>query len=84
MKSITIHKIDDETEQKLLELANKEGISLNRLIKKVLRESLGLDKSSRNNKSDFADFLGVWSDSEAEAFQQNVAPLEEIHNEDWE
>ncbi len=84
MKSITIHKIDDETEQKLLELANKEGISLNRLIKKVLRESLGLDKSSRTNISDFADFLGVWSDSEAVAFQQNVAPLEEIHNEDWD
>jgi len=84
MKSITIHKIDDETEQKLLELANKEGISLNRLVKRVLRESLGLDKISRNNKSDFADFLGVWSVSDAEEFQQNVAPLEEIDNEDWE
>lgn len=84
MKSITIHKIDDETEQKLLELANKEGISLNRLVKRVLRESLGLDKISRNNKSDFADFLGVWSDSDVEEFQQNIAPLKEIHNEDWE
>lgn len=84
MKSITIHKIDEETEQKLLELANKEGISLNRLVKRVLRESLGLDKISRNNKSDFADFLGVWSISDAEEFQQNVAPLEEIRNKDWE
>ncbi len=84
MKSITIHKIDEETEQKLLELANKEGISLNRLVKRVLRESLGLDKSSRNNKSDFADFLGVWSISDAEEFQQNIVRLEEIRNKDWE
>jgi len=84
MKSITIHKIDDETEKRLTELATKEGISLNRVIKRVLRESLGIEKKSRNNKSDFTEFCGIWSEDDFEEFKQKVAPLEEINEEDWE
>jgi plasmid stability protein len=84
MKSITIHKIDDETEKRLTELAAKEGVSLNRLIKRVLRESLGVEKKSVNNKSDFAEFCGIWSEEDFEEFKQKAAPLEEINEQDWE
>ena len=84
MKSITIHKIDDETEKRLTELAAKEGISLNRLIKRVLRESLGVEKKSVNNKSDFTEFCGIWSEEDLQEFQQKVAPLEKINDEDWQ
>ncbi len=84
MKSITIHKIDDETEKRLTELATKEGISLNRLIKRVLRESLGVEKKSTNNKSDFTEFCGIWSEEDLQEFQQKVAPLEKINDEDWQ
>lgn len=84
MKSITIHKIDDETEKRLTELATKEGISLNRLIKRVLRESLGVEKKSVNNKSDFTEFCGIWSEEDLQEFQQKVAPLEKINDEDWQ
>lgn len=84
MKSITIHKIDDETEKRLTELAAKEGVSLNRLIKSVLRESLGIEGKSRNNESDFAEFCGIWSEEDFEEFKQKVAPLEEINEQDWE
>jgi len=84
MKSITIHKIDDETEKRLTELATKEGISLNSLIKRVLRESLGVEKKSVNNKSDFTEFCGIWSEEDLQEFQQKVAPLEKINDEDWQ
>jgi len=84
MKSITIHKIDDETEKRLTELAAKEGVSLNRLIKSVLRESLGIEGKSRNNESDFAEFCGIWSEEDFEEFKQKTAPLEEINEQDWE
>ena len=75
MKSITIHKIDDETEKRLTELAAKEGVSLNRLIKSVLRESLGIEGKSRNNESDFAEFCGIWSEEDFKEFKQNTAQL---------
>lgn len=84
MKSITIHKIDDETEKRLTELAAKEGVSLNRLIKSVLRESLGIEGKSRNNESDFAEFCGIWSEKDFKEFKQKTAPLEEINEQDWE
>ncbi|MCH7928257.1 MAG: ribbon-helix-helix protein, CopG family [Candidatus Dadabacteria bacterium] len=84
MKSITIHKIDDETEKRLAELAAKEGVSLNRLIKRILRESLGIEKKSRNNKSDFSEFCGIWSQEDYEEFKHKTASLEEISEEDWQ
>lgn len=43
MKSITIHRLDDDLEARLGELAAQRGLSLNQLIKNLLRERLGLD-----------------------------------------
>lgn len=81
MKSITIHKIDDETEKALVEIAEKEGVSLNKLIKKLLRESLGLDEPK--HRADFESFCGLWSDEEADAFDKAAAGVDTYLEEEW-
>lgn len=84
MKSITIHKIDDETERALLEIAEREGISLNKLIKRLLRESLGLDDQLVDHRADFEEFFGVWTSEEADAFARRVSVFDEIEDQEWE
>lgn len=83
MKSITIHKIDDDIEQVLVTLAQKEGISLNRLIKRLLRERLGLTDEPINYRADFVEFCGVWSDEEADQFDKAVADFAVVDEIDW-
>ncbi|MEM7333993.1 MAG: hypothetical protein AAF490_18050 [Chloroflexota bacterium] len=83
MKSITIHKIDDETEQALLKIAERDGISLNKLVKQLLRESLGLEVPVPNHRAEFEEFLGSWSIEEKTEFDQKVAIFDTISDDDW-
>ena len=43
MKSITIHGLDEHLDRTIRSLAEREGLSMNKTIKKVLRSALGLD-----------------------------------------
>lgn len=83
MKSITIHKIDDETEKALLKIAQRDGVSLNKLIKKLLRESLGLDEPVIDHRDDFSEFCGIWTKEEANDFEQKVSAFDTILEDDW-
>ena len=83
MKSITIHKIDDATEDVLVSRARSEGVSLNQLIKRLLRESLGLGGGKPDHRADFAGFCGKWSDEEADEFDKAVSVFDEIYEEVW-
>lgn len=56
MKSITIHKLDDELEAVLVEKAQEEGLSQNQLIKQLLRKALGLN-NTKNRRADFKAFF---------------------------
>ena len=78
MKSITIHNIDGQTEKLLHERAKKEGISLNKLIKKLLRQSLGLEEKIIDNKEDFKEFFGSWSEEDYQEFNNNVKVFSEL------
>ena len=42
MKSITIHGLDEGLEAMIEEKARQEGLSLNKTVKMLLREALGL------------------------------------------
>ncbi len=84
MKSITIHRLDDDLEARLGELAAQRGLSLNQLIKSLLRERLGLDKAQIDFREDFEEFCGQWSDAEAETFNQTVAAFNAIDDEVWQ
>jgi len=84
MKSITIHKIDDATEGVLVARAHREGVSLNQLIKRLLRESLGIGGQKPDHRADFARFCGKWSEQEAEEFDKAVVVFDEIDEEVWQ
>jgi len=84
MKSITIHKIDDSTEEVLVARAKKEGVSLNQLIKRLLRESLGVSEKAPSHREDFAQFCGQWSKKETKEFDEAVAFFDEVDEEVWE
>ncbi|MCH7224759.1 FitA-like ribbon-helix-helix domain-containing protein [Haloferula sp. A504] len=83
MKSITIHKLDDATEERLVARARSEGVSLNQLVKRLLRESLGVHNAAPDHRRDFAAFCGRWSEQEAEEFDRAVAGFDEIDEEVW-
>lgn len=82
MKSLTIHNMESDLAAAIENLAEKTGLSQNKVIKKILRRALNLDKESAQ-KADFSEFLGVWSEEDFQEFQEAIKPLEEIDKEFW-
>ena len=84
MKSISVHKIDDETELALVERAREEGVSLNVCIKNILRDALGTGGKKLSHRRDFAEFCGSWSETQASEFDDAVSTFSEIDDDLWE
>lgn len=80
MKSITIHNLEPELEKSVVAYAKKHGLSLNKAIKKLLWNSVGLSQK----KADFSDLAGRWTQAEYEEFERNVKDQEKIFKEDWQ
>ena len=84
MKSITIHGLDDRLSHKISEAAKREGQSLNKTIKSLLEQALGLgSRKTTDHRDEFAEFLGLWSDKESKEFDDAIKDFEEINPEDW-
>lgn len=83
MKSITIHGLDDPLDKLIRQKARDSGLSLNKTIKKLLRDSLGISDRKRDNKQLFKDLVGVWSKKDLKEFEQNTKDFEKIDAEDW-
>ncbi|MBN1999598.1 hypothetical protein JW935_18735 [candidate division KSB1 bacterium] len=84
MKSITIHNLDDRASEKLSEVAKAQGLSLNKTIKKILYESLGLKVGeNKDHSEDFSEFFGNWSKEEGKIFEAAIQDFEKIDREDW-
>jgi len=87
MKSISVHGIDEETEKLILERARKRGVSVNKIVKELIAESLGLDPSGRDrdNRAAFADLCGVWTQEEADRLLQAMSGLglDSVEESEW-
>ena len=84
MKSITIHGIDEPLAELLKSRAQSEGLSINKTVKKILEESLGVRPRAKSiNRGDFEEFCGVWSDADLVEFEKNTKDLRKINTEDW-
>jgi hypothetical protein len=82
MKSITIHGIDDSLSELIKYRARSEGLSINKTIKKLLEETLGVKPRKKGiNRSDFEEFCGIWSESELAEFEENTKDLRNISHE---
>ena len=72
--TISLRNLPKEVEQAILETSRREGISLNKAALRLLQASL--PKPARN--PDFDDFIGTWSDAEADAFNAVLAEVRRI------
>lgn len=85
MSTLTVHALEPRVEKRIRSKAKREGQSLNRTIKKLLAESVGVSSSPQaDHRDDFVEFLGEWNDQDAETFQNAVADFEKIDPSDWQ
>lgn len=84
MKTISIHGIDEETEKIIRERAKSEGRSVNKIVKNMIADALGLNGKKKKNKTgEYADLSGVWTKSETDQFLESIEDMETIDPEDW-
>jgi len=84
MKSITIHKIDAPLYGIIKSKALSEGMSINKTVKKILEESLGVRPKPKGAfRNDFKEFCGIWSGIELAEFDERTRDLQKIDPEDW-
>ena len=82
MKSLTIHNIEEDVYKVLKKQATEQGTSLNKLIKKYLRQALGLDKS-QTKKRDVSFLVGSMSDEELKEFNEAISVFDQIDESEW-
>ena len=84
MSTITIRGIDETTARVLKERAKKEGISVNAVLLKTLKESLGLEKKNRTVvHTDLDHLAGTWSEKDFSEFQKKIADFETVDKKIW-
>jgi len=85
VKSITIHGLDKKLDEIIRKKAKNSGLSINRTIKKLLKESLGMKGEKENmHKANFIDIFGSWTKEDEKEFLKAVQDFEEIDKEEWQ
>lgn len=84
MKSITIHGLDDDLDEMIRIKAGEKGLSLNKMLKALVREALGMGTKPPDRKRDFQDLFGTWSQEDLLAFDQVTEDFGRIDPKDWE
>lgn len=84
MTTMTLRGVDERITAALKEKARKEGVSVNALMLRVLKESLGIEKKKRSVVYDDLDHLaGTWSKKDASEFERATAVFEKVDEEMW-
>ena len=83
MKSITIHGLDEEMEKLIKKRARSERKSINKIVKELLRSALGLGIGKKDNKNEFIDLFGIWTEDDEKSFAEAIKDLELVNPTDW-
>jgi hypothetical protein len=84
MTTMTLRGIDEPLAQTLKDLAHNQGVSLNTLALRLIREATGVDKRKRTLVHHDLDTLaGTWNEEDEVAFQVAIRSLENIDEEMW-
>lgn len=83
MKSITVHNIDEYTAKLIQQKASQSGLSLNKTIKALLHQALGVEKGTVDNQKSFQEFFGIWSEDDGFEFHSNTEDTRAIDKSDW-
>ena len=86
MNQLTIRGFDDELAGRIRQLANAEGISLNRAVLKLLRRGAGLGE--RHDKPDLVGdsldhLIGTWTAEDAAEMNRALEDLSRTDEEMW-
>lgn len=84
MTSITIHGLEEPLDSLIREKARQQGLSLNKTIKQLLAEALGVTPDIKTPRHNFEDLCGVWSPEELEEFTRNTQEFSITDPRDWE
>jgi len=83
MRSITIHNIEPELSSRIEKQSHENGTSLNKTIKSLLLEAVGLSAKGGARLDEFSDLSGVWSRKEANQFMAAISECGKVDKEDW-
>ncbi len=84
MSTITIRGVDETMARILKERAKNEGISVNAVLLKTLKESLGFAKKRRTVvHTDLDHLAGTWSEKDFAEFQKRSADFEAVDEKMW-
>lgn len=86
MKQLTVRLSEPELQRRIEDLAEREHLSLNQAVLKLLRRSVGLGPDSGEKVrigEDVDRFVGTWSEAEADEFEAAVEVFEQIDEGFW-
>lgn len=84
MATMTLRGIDDAISGALKEKARREDTSVNTVMLRILKESLGIEKKKRNVVYDDLDHLaGTWSSHDLTEFEQATSLFEKVDEDIW-
>lgn len=84
MTTMTLRGIDDTIAGALKERARQEETSVNAVMLKILKESLGIEKKKRTAVySDLDHLAGTWSAQECDDFLHATAVFEKVDEDMW-
>ncbi len=83
MKSLTIHNIDVSLMQIIERKAAEWDLSLNKTIKRLLRQQL-LNEPEIKDENPFNAIAGKWSSTEHQTFTENTAYFNQIDDSLWQ
>ena len=84
VKNLSLRGIDEDLSENLKKLSQKEGISLNKTVLKLLEDSVGIKRRMRLNiYRDLDDLAGTWSSREEKEFKDKIHFFEVIDKDLW-
>ena len=85
MKTLTVRGVEEPLAALIRAKAKSEGLSINKTIKKLLEECLGVKpQPDRKNLRGFETFCGLWTKDDLNEFEKKTSDLREIDDADWQ
>jgi plasmid stability protein len=84
MSTMTLRGVDETIAGALKEKARREDTSVNAVMLRILKESLGIEKKKRTIVYNDLDHLaGTWSARDAAEFESATAVFEKVDEDMW-
>jgi len=85
MKQLTIRGVDEKLHKTLQNKANQQGVSMNRYVLYLIKESVGLAARSLPEQEfdDLDNLAGTWTEAEYAEFVTNLDEQRQIDEEMW-